>query len=242
MDKVKSLEKYLVYQPKVDFNTLEIIGMEALVRFVDINSGEILNTEEVVNSIGNIDDIIELTSDVLNIILLDMKILESMDCNIDISINISSKELCSHKFIRLIDEKFKSYESYINKIEIEITENYKIEEVSIMRQNISYLKDKGFSISIDDLGAGFNQIDMIKKYDVDLVKIDKSMVKNFHKKQDYLKYIIYICRKRNIKLLIEGIESKEDFDKFLDLGIEFGQGYYFYKPMQLCELIKIEGF
>lgn len=238
MNSVIRLDKYLVYQAKVDLNTSEIIGLEALVRFVEPSSLKLLNTETVINSISSIDEMIGLTNEVLNLVILDMKKLDSLGSKMNISINMSSKEICNINLYSWIKENFKEYKRYINRIEIEITEKYEIKDIEIMRSRISLLKQLGFTISIDDLGSGFNKIDIIKDYNVDLVKVDKSMVRDFANKKKELEYIVDISKEKNIKLLVEGIESKEDLKRFLDLGFEFGQGYYFYKPMKLDEIIE----
>ncbi|MFQ8921372.1 MAG: EAL domain-containing protein [Clostridium paraputrificum] len=238
MNSVIRLDKYLVYQAKVDLNTSEIIGLEALVRFVEPSSLKLLNTETVINSISSIDEMIGLTNEVLNLVILDMKKLDSLGSKMNISINMSSKEICNINLYSWIKENFKEYKRYINRIEIEITEKYEIKDIEIMRLRISLLKQLGFTISIDDLGSGFNKIDIINDYNVDLVKVDKSMVRDFANKKKELEYIVDISKEKNIKLLVEGIESKEDLKRFLDLGFEFGQGYYFYKPMKLDEIIE----
>lgn len=239
MKNSKNLDKYLLYQPKVDLRTLEVIGLEALIRFVDRESLNILDTETMINSIECLDDMMILTNDVFNIVFKDIKKLDAMDYKINISINMSPEELCNVNIPRWVDEKFKNYKEYINRIEIEITERHKIENIEIMREKINLLKKLGFTISIDDLGSGFNKIDMIENYDVDVVKIDKSMVKNFKNRKEDINNIVKISNERNIDLLAEGIESKIDFQRFLHLGFKFGQGYYFHRPMSIDAVIEV---
>lgn len=67
------------------------------------------------------------------------------------------------------------------------------------------LRDLGFKVSLDDLGSGFNQIETIQQYEVDLIKVDKSMARSFKDRNKELMYISNISKKRNIKLLVEGI-------------------------------------
>lgn len=238
MYKFNDLDMYLVYQPKVDLNTLEIVGLEALIRFFNPISQNILNTEDIINLITDINDMLELTNYIFDSVISDIKMLDKLNCNISISINMSSKELCNKNFVNWIHRKLRKYKEYINRIEIEITEKYEVKDESIMKKRINLLRDLGFSLSIDDLGSGFNQIEMIKKYDVDLIKVDKSMIKKFDDRNKELKYIVSTSKKKDMKLLIEGIECEKDLKKFLDLGFEIGQGYYFYKPMKLNEVLE----
>lgn len=237
MSNFEKLEKHLVYQPKVDLNTLEIVGLEALIRFTDPESLTILNTEKVINEIESVDEMTELSKYVLSSVISDMKKLERLNCEINISINISSKEICNTSLFNWLIELSQRYKKYVNMIEIEITEKYEVKNAELMRERISLLRDLGFKVSLDDLGSGFNQIDIIQQYEVDLIKVDKSMVRNFKDRNEELRYISNIAKRRNIKLLVEGIESAIDIQRFLNLGFEFGQGYYFYKPMKLSKIL-----
>lgn len=151
MNNVKILDKYLVYQPKVDLNTSEIIGLEALIRFIDTKSLEMLDTEIVINSIESIEEMIVLTNNVLNMVISDMIKLDNLNYKVNISINMSSKEICNIDLYSWIEKNFKEYKRYINRIEIEITEKYEIKDREIMRERISLLKKLGFTISIDDV-------------------------------------------------------------------------------------------
>lgn len=238
MSNIKNLDKYLVYQPKVDLNTLEIVGLEALIRFLDPRSKNILDTEGVIDSITCIDEMIGLTNEIFDRVILDLEKLDNLNSKVKVSINMSSKELCNINVDSFLQKKLCKCKKYMDRLEIEITEKHEIEDKEIMKERISFMKHLGFNISIDDLGSGFNQSDMLKDYNVDLVKVDKSMVINFNSKKDELTYIVDTCNEKNIKLLIEGVESKEDFKKFLDLGFQFGQGYYFYRPMKLEEILE----
>ncbi|MDU7068916.1 MAG: EAL domain-containing protein [Clostridium perfringens] len=234
----KKLEKYLVYQPKVDLNTLEIVGLEALIRFKDKETLKILSTDKVINSIESVEEMIDLSKYVFSNVISDMKKLEKLNYETNISINLSSKEICNINLFNWLIELSEQNNKYVNMIEIEITEKHEVKNIKLMRERIFLLRDVGFKISLDDLGVGFNQIDMIQKYEIDLIKVDKSMVRDFKNRNKDLKYISYVSKKRNIKLLIEGIECNRDLRRFLNLGFEFGQGYYFYEPMELSKMLK----
>ncbi len=238
MSYFKKLEKYLVYQPKVDLNTLEIVGLEALIRFKDKETLKILSTDKVINSIESVEEMIDLSKYVFSNVISDMKKLEKLNCETNISINLSSKEICNINLFNWLIELSEQNNKYVNMIEIEITEKHEVKNIKLMRERIFLLRDVGFKISLDDLGVGFNQIDMIQKYEIDLIKVDKSMVRDFKNRNKDLKYISYVSKKRNIKLLIEGIECNIDLKRFLNLGFEFGQGYYFYEPMELSKMLK----
>lgn len=237
---LENIETYIVYQPKVNLKTLDIVGVEALIRFIDLKTSKILNTENIINSIEKIEDMIELTNKVIKLVIIDIEKLRNMNYDLHVSINMSSKELCAINIDNWIKTRFGDYKLYIKNFEIEITEKHKIKDIKLMKKRIKNLKDKGFKVSIDDIGSGFNNIEIVNIYDVDTVKIDKKIISNFINKEDDLKYIINTSKKRCIKSIAEGIECESEYKYLLKLGCDLGQGYYFYRPMKIEDLLKIE--
>lgn len=227
MNNISMLDKYLVYQPKVNLKTREIIGLEYLVIFVKLGSLQRIDTEKMIDSIESIEEMLELSNDVISKVISDMTKLDKMKCKINIYINMSSLELSNLNLYSWIDKNFNNYKNYIERLEIEITEKYEIKNKKIMQKKFSKIKELGFTITIDDLEYGFNQSNIINYYNIDWGKVDKILVRNFNNKKEELNYIINICNEKNIKLLVEGIETEEDFKRFLNLGFEFGQGYFF---------------
>lgn len=240
MELFGNIETYTVYQPKINLKTLDIVGVEALIRFVDPQTNKTLNTETIIDSIEKIEDMIELTNSMIKTISFDIDKLRKINSNLNVSVNMSSKELCYINIDEWIMDRFADSKFHIDNFEIEITEKYEIKDTERMKRRIGILRDRGFKVSIDDIGSGFNDIDMVNTYDVDVIKIDKSMIRNFNNKSDELKYIINTTKKRSIKSLAEGIESEREYKQLLKLGCDFGQGYYFYRPMRIEELLKID--
>lgn len=199
MKKYNNMNMYLVYQPKVSLKTREIIGVEALSRFINPKDNNLIETQKVIESICDVNEMIKLTKNVFEISLLNLKELEELNLTTNISINMSSKEICMPKLSCFIDEVFKCNEKYINKIEIEITEREKVEDINIMKERIVYLREKGFKISIDDLSSGFNNIEMIRLYDIDIVKVDKSVLKNINTRINEIHNIVLLAQKKKLK-------------------------------------------
>lgn len=239
MNFFKTLEVY--YQPKINIKSKNIYGVEALVRFKD-SFGNFLNTEETLDLIQNENQAIALTTSVINQIFYDFKSLDSK-CLPNISVNISTIEIESNVFNNWIESTFLNNLDFKDKFEFEIIEKYQIQNEDIFLQRINYLKSLGFKISIDDLGKGYNKLDLIYKYPFDLIKLDKSFILLALKDMKKAQKIINEIHSLNFKVLVEGIETKRDFDLVKLLHCDFAQGFYLGKPCTFEKLlIKLKNY
>lgn len=124
---------------------------------------------------------------------------------------------------------------YINFV-IEITENSIFENMTLAKDLINNNKETNFAI--DDFGSGYTSLGYIHELDIKFLKIDGSMVKAMNtnsKVEAIVKGIVDMSKAIGIKTVAEFIEAKEDHDRCLRLGIDYCQGYYFYKPMPFNE-------
>lgn len=233
MNFFKTLEVY--YQPKINIKSKNIYGVEALVRFKD-SFGNFLNTKETLDLIQNENQAIDLTTSVINQIFYDFKNLDSRYLP-NISVNISTMEIESNFFNNWIEFMFLNNLNFKDKFEFEIIEKYQIKNEDIFFQRLNYLKSLGFKISIDDLGKGYNKLDLIYKYPFDLVKLDKSFILLALKDIKKAKKIINEIHSLNFKILIEGIETKKDFELAKLLNCDFAQGFYLGKPCTFKKLL-----
>lgn len=116
---------------------------------------------------------------------------------------------------------------------LEITERVEIKDFAIFCQTISSFKTTGFKISIDDVGSGYSSLGAIAKMDPDFVKIDMTIVRDIDtdpKKQDLVKAIMLLCERSRIIAIGEGIETEDELNTLINLGVEVGQGYFLGQP------------
>src|SRR6056297_3384480 len=98
------------------------------------------------------------------------------------------------------------------------------------------MKSLGFRIAFDDFGTGYSSLSYLTKLPVDILKIDKSFVQSINESKenmDLIKAIVTIANKRNLVVVFEGVEIKEQLMFILRLGCRYVQGYYYYKPMEI---------
>lgn len=121
-------------------------------------------------------------------------------------------------------------------LEVEITENEKIENAI---DDINALSEMGVSISIDDFGIGYSSLSRLKDYPIDTLKIDKSLVKNLSENEKSLiivSSIIEMAHHLGCNIVAEGVETSKQFELLKSLGCDYFQGFYFYKPLILKEV------
>ncbi|WP_347353670.1 EAL domain-containing protein [Acetoanaerobium noterae] len=102
-------------------------------------------------------------------------------------------------------------------------------------RSFSY-KDKGYGTALDDIGSGYSTIASLLSLDTDYMKIDMDLIKNIDKNienQQKVRMYIQIAKENHIISLAEGVETKEELDILMEMGIELVQGYYFAKPSEI---------
>lgn len=228
----------MVYQPKVNMVNGRIESLEALARFKDAFNNDI-STIEVINLVKNIDEMKLLTTAVIKGVINDFNKFDKNYVNIpNISINITSVELEDNLFKSWMEEVFKNAGKYVKNIEFEINERHVIINNSKFKEALKFLHGKGIKVSFDDIGSGFNTINLIEEYNVDFIKIDKKIVELVRVDKRELKKIIDSAHKNNVKVVAEGIEDLKTFEELRNLNCDLGQGYYFYKELSVERILE----
>ncbi len=116
---------------------------------------------------------------------------------------------------------------------IELTEQYPTTDFSVVCHALEHYRSMGFEIAIDDLGAGYSGLTRWAELRPDYVKIDRHFIENIHNdsvKQSFVRSIIDIAKELQCKVIAEGIEHREEYQTLVDMGVPYGQGYYFGRP------------
>ena len=116
---------------------------------------------------------------------------------------------------------------------IEITEHSPTHDYDLMRRAVRHYQDEGFSIALDDLGAGYSSLRLWSEVQPDFVKIDRHFITGIEKdkvKRDFVRSIVAIARSVKSQIIAEGIETLQEFETLCEIGVDYLQGYYFAKP------------
>jgi len=137
------------------------------------------------------------------------------------------------------DQKFRDFSSFYSlytnpeMVVLELTERTAIRDFNIFLQLLEFFKNKGFKVSLDDVGSAYASLDSIVEIKPNFIKIDISLIRNIHVdavRQNLLRAIVMFCKQSEIISIAEGIETQEELKVLIDLGVDGGQGYFLGRP------------
>ncbi|MGU8921918.1 EAL domain-containing protein [Clostridium perfringens] len=233
----------LYYQPIVDFKHNRVRSVEALLRLR--KDGKLLTPYHFMKGIEDANMMKEITLWVLKRVIKDYNIIRCYD-NINekdfyISLNVSFNEIKDREFLKKIVKIVNDNKIIKNSICLEIVEKFVVDEIEKIQENINFLQDNGILIAIDDFGVEYSNLDLLKKIDSNIIKLDKFFADGINDSEISLKvidFILDICRLSDKSIVIEGIEEKEQVDIIKTFLYEkiYIQGYYFSKPLDIKSL------
>ena len=151
-----------------------------------------------------------------------------------ISVNTSFNQLTSDNFVELVTKLLFTHSLPAMYLCLEITEDEVMENPDLVIEVLNELKAIGIKIYLDDFGTGYSSLSYVNKLPVDIIKIDMSLIKNLNKDSKSIlivKSIIEMSHNLNIKVVSEGIETKEQLSILKELECDFIQGYLIGKPL-----------
>jgi len=214
---------WMAYQPIVDATTRSTVAYEALLRSREPalpHPGAILDAAE---RLGRLDDVGRAVR---------RKAPEAMPSAPPSSmlfVNLHSSDLNDDE----LTSPTSPLASLARRAVLEITERSSLEHVKDLRSRIARLREMGFRIAIDDLGAGYAGLTSFMQLEPDFVKLDMSLVRDVHKnkiKQRLVRSMTALCKDLGIAVVAEGIETPEERDLIVEMGCPLLQGYLFAKP------------
>jgi len=237
---IRDEDFYLLFQPKYDLFTYEVIGCEALVR-IKMEDNRYIMPSEFIPIAEETKLIIPMGMWIMRNACKSLRTFRMHGIKIPrISINISSIQLKQVNIIEDIIKIIGEEGLTPNDIELELTE-YSLMEQSTHNINLfRQLKEKGFTISIDDFGTGYSSIEYIRKMPIDVLKIDKIFIDHIDEKyedQAIVESIIGLSKGLHFSVLAEGIERESQEKVLQKLSCSFGQGNLYSKPLTESELI-----
>ncbi|MED4403220.1 EAL domain-containing protein [Metabacillus fastidiosus] len=128
----------------------------------------------------------------------------------------------------------KEYSLTPRDIVFEITERSAISDFTAFKCVLNHYREQGFQIAIDDAGAGYSSLQAISEIMPDYIKVDRSLVSGIDQnevKESILEAFVTFSNKMNSKVIAEGIETEEELEKVMKLGIDYGQGFFLARPM-----------
>ena len=230
-------EFILYYQPIVDVEG-KIKKVEVLIRWNNNKLG-FMSPNDFISYAEESGDIINIGYWIIEEVCKNFDKFYNNENIIQVSINVSPIQLMEINFVEKVIEIAKKYNVDLCNICFEITESVVLDENIIVYDNIYLLYKVGAKIALDDFGTGYASFSYLKKFKLDILKIDKIFIDNCSE-VDYkiVNNVKNIAHLLNMKTVVEGVETEEQFNILKELGCDYFQGYYFAKPMKLKELVE----
>jgi diguanylate cyclase (GGDEF)-like protein/PAS domain S-box-containing protein len=231
----------IYYQPLINIKTHEVIGYEALLRWIDLD-GTIIYPVDFISIAEQTDLIIDIGKVILESVLLQAVSWKKMNMNYEkISINISAKQLRDPEFLSFVEELLQRTKCNPDCIEFEIIESFIIDDITGAINVLEKIKKIGINISLDDFGTGYSSLSYLKKLPINKLKIDKSFIDDipFDENDKIItKTIINLANDMNIAVLAEGVETIEQEQFLIENGCNLAQGYLYDRALSVDEINK----
>ena len=224
------MKRKSVFQPIVSLKTGEIVSFEALSRITlescTLNIEELFKIANTLEQSWKLDQLCRKCA---------IKASQQMPLGKKLFINVDANILLDSDFVQgFTKEYLKKYHLDSNNIVFELSETTSIEDKHLFKQAVRHYRSQGFEIAIDDVGSGYSNLNRINHTQPEYIKLDKELIQDIHLNKDkrtMVEVMVNYCKAMHYKLIVEGIETKEELECLIQLGIEYGQGYYLKKPV-----------
>ena len=237
VEMAKSLDRNefsMLYQPKIDLNSGEVLGAEALMRWQHPEWGAVPPSEFI--PIAERSNLIQRVFDFsLKSALENARrwIELGIAPNI-ISVNVSAANLRRDDFARRVRRLMAEYPIDSVQLELEVTETLLLDDEELFTARIRQLKTIGVSLAIDDFGTRYTGFNLLQRLPLDVMKIDRCFIRGIHRSSDMrtlCSTILAMARHMKLRTVAEGIEEPEELDVLQQIGCDAGQGFLFERPI-----------
>lgn len=231
-------ELYLDFQPKIDLKTSRMAGVETLVRWKHPQRG-IVPPDQFIRLAEETGLIKPMTLRVLSSALRQCKAWNGEGLDISVAVNLSARNLLDPKLPDQIVGLLHSCEVAADRLELEVTESIIMVDPARAMDILTQLRKMGIRVAIDDFGTGYSSLGYLKKLPVDTLKIDRSFVMKMATDPDDAVIVgstIDLAHNLGLKVVAEGVEDRETWDRLAALGCDTAQGYYMCRPLSQVDL------
>ncbi len=231
---------HLRYQPIFDLQSQEIIGAEAVIRWLHPTQGE-LSPASFIPQIERSEQIIPVTLWVLEHACRDLsQYFLPYNPDFKLSINISGAAFLNSQISANIPLLINTHSIPGHALHLELTETSLMADFEACRQVILNWKELGVNVWIDDFGTGYSSLSYLHQLPIDGLKIDQSFVADMAERDtcQIVEIIIALAKTLNLDTVSEGIETDEDLQRLKHLGNQYGQGYFLSKPLSADDLTR----
>lgn len=229
--------QFLMYlQPKYNIETTQIIGAEALVRWNHPQKG-IIFPDKFIPLFEKNGFIVKLDTYIWEQACMTLrKWIDTGRNPVPISVNVSRMNIGNSELISILDNLVEKYKINKKYLELEITETIYFDDQEHLIKTLLNLKESGYTLLMDDFGAGFSSLNMLNNMPFDTIKIDRNFLNetmSTEKGKKIIYHTISLSNDIGMNIVAEGIETKEQADYLFQCGCSVAQGYYYSKPVPI---------
>lgn len=230
-------EDFMVYyQPKVHLGTGKVVGVEALVRWGDPQTGITMPSEfvPVAEETGLILPIGDQVLEGACRQLCEWRESDGLEGDITLSVNLSGRQFQKPDLVDGVRRVLRETGLQAERLQLEITESVVMGEDEQALWTLKELRETGVKIAIDDFGKGYSSLNYLKELPVDALKIDKSFVDGLRRDMvdaAIIRLIVDLAHTLRLEVTAEGVEGPEQLARLAQMGCDLGQGYYFSEPL-----------
>lgn len=231
---------YLNFQPQVDAETRQMIGVETLMRWKN-RDGNIVSPGEFIPVMEQNGMIYHAGLWMVRESFRACKEWIKIKPDFTISVNISAVQLLEERFLtdfyKIIEEEKFPGENLI----VELTESYAVRNMNVFWDKFRKLRSHGIRIAMDDFGTGYSSLEVLKSAPIDIVKIDRAFLEDIlHSSFDatFISFVVAICHEVEIHVCQEGVETEDEYNFLKKMNLDCIQGYYFGKPVTESEITR----
>ncbi len=239
---LKNGEFALYIQPKVDMASGQIVGGEALVRWVDPNYG-VISPGDFLPVLEKNGFVIDLDTYIWEqVFQMQSRLLSEGREPVPVSVNVSRLHAFDECFCDTLCRLSEQYQVEPSYVPLELTESAFLWDEQGMYQRLETLQSKGFIASMDDFGTGYSTMNMLKNQSMDEVKVDQTFIRDLEtneKSRIMIRHTIRMLQELDTDIIVEGVETEEQRKFLLDCGCKAAQGYLFYRPMPWQDFVAL---
>ncbi len=232
----------LYYQPKYSINSQSIDSMEALVRWEHPDNG-LIPPDDFISIAEETGLILPLGEWVIRNACEQFALWKQQGYPFShISINVSPRQFKEQNLLQIFDDIFQRLSISPSCVELEITESVLLNSEHAVIEKLNQLQSMGIRFALDDFGTGYASLTYLKRLPIDTLKIDRSFIDGIIHDNDDIAIVLAIiglAKAMQKQLVAEGIETIEQYEKIRELGVDYGQGYYWSRAVDSDEFIKV---
>ena len=219
---------HCAFQPIYSAKDHRIVKYEMLMRMIN-KEGEIVSPNNFLPLIRNTQIYITLTSIVLQ------KAIETLEQNrlVHLAVNLDIQDILNKDIMNMFYETFENRKELAQRLTVEILEYEEIKNFTLIEESIERLKSIGFAIALDDFGSGYANFGYLLNLNIDILKIDGTIIRDIDKNRpayNIVKAIVSFAKSMEMETVAEMVNTKEEYDTLIEIGVDYLQGYYLGHP------------